>query len=280
MSRFPQTHMNEEIRYAQASAKAEIRAVERWYNRRRSQIMQELDRINNAYYEKTSEINTKWAQYISELSEVHEEEEHKDAGPIHVDELATPNQEVNSIPSDDDLMAMESGIPRGDRPMTLSELAPEPVAPFRNDAPMTLSELATVSEDEDDNNYDRSTQMSISELEMESEVDDDESVVSVYNQRPRGVSNLDLSDDEYDEYHADHPSAVLYDARNLPMHLQEMEIHAGYDEAYSLGSEDDDSEHPYVPRHVAIVSDDEDDHPEENNNEETEYDENAMEICS
>lgn len=247
MSRFPQNHMTEEIRYAQASAKAEIRAIERWYNTRRSQIMQELDSINNAYYEKTSEINTKWAQYILELSEVHEEEEHKDAGPMHVDELATPNQEVNEIPSDDVLMAMESGIPKGDRPMTLSELATEPVAPCHNDAPMTLSELATVSDDEYDNNYHRSTQMSLSDLEMESEVDD-----------------------EYDEYHADHPSAVLYDARNLPIHLQELEIHTGYDEAYSLESEDDDSEHPYVHRHVAIVSDDEDDHPEEN----------AMEICS
>ena len=269
--------MTEEIRYAQTSAKAEIRSLERWYNTRRSQIMQELECINNTYYEQTSEINTKWAQYILELSEVHQEEEHKDAGPMHVDELATPNQEVNEIPSDDDLMAMESGIPRVDRPMTLSELATEPVAPCHNDAPMTLSELAIVSDDEDDNNYNRSTQMSLSELEMESEVDDDdESVVSVYNPTPRGVANLDLSDDEYDEYHGDRPSAVLYDARNLSMHLQEMEIHAGYDEVYSLESEDDDSEHPYVPRHVAIVSDDEDDHPEENNNEETEYDENAM----
>ena len=270
--------MSEEIRYAQASAKAEIRSLERWYNTRRSQIMQELDSINNAYYEKTSEINTKWAQYISELCEVHQEEEHRDAGPMHVDELATPVQEVNEIPSDDDLMAMESGIPRGDRTMTLSELAPEPVAPCPNDAPMTLSELATVSDDEDDNNYHHSTQMSISELEMDSEVDDDdESVVSVYNPTPRGVANLDLSDDEYDEYHADHPSAVLYDARfDNSMHLQELEIHAGYDEAYSLESEDDDSEHQYVHRHVAIVSDDEDDHHEENNNEETEYDENAM----
>ena len=267
--------MTEEIRVAQESAKAEIRALERWYNVRRSQIMQELERINNAYYEQTSEINTKWAQYISELCEVNPENIHKDNGPMTIDELATPDDKPSPDnsrssptgsssgilpPTDDDLMAMESGIPRVDRPMTISELATEPVAPRNNVSPMTISEL-----------------------EMESEVNDDESVFSVYNPTPRGVANLDLSDDEYDEfddeYHADHPSAVLYDERNRQMTLEEeLEIHRGYDEAYSLGSEYDDIEHPYG--HVAIVSDDEDDHPEENNNEDTEYDENAMEICS
>ena len=103
---------------------------------------------------------------------------------VTVSDVLLATEELRVIPTDDDLMAMESGLPRTDRPMTLSELATpthentaENSDVRRNDCPMTLSELAIVSDIEDD---------------------DDESI-SVYNRTPIGVAEIDLSDDEADE---------------------------------------------------------------------------------
>lgn len=211
--------MTEEIRSAQESAKAEIRSLERWYNTRRSQIMQELERINNVYYERSSEINTKWAQYITELC---------------------VGERVSVLTPTD-----ESGIPRVDRPMTLSELATD--------------------YDDEDVGFDviRGTQMSISELDLESVVDenadadadDDESVFSGNSGARNEHSNWQFfreisagtSQDESNNQH--------------PMHLTELEIYAGYDEAYSVESDDDYA--TYATRNVAIVSDDDEDTTED-----------------
>jgi hypothetical protein len=271
MSRFPQTNMNEAIRAAQESAKAEIKSLEYWYNTRRAQVMQELDRINNAYYESFSEINTKWATHILDL-----QEQPHDQGPMRLEELLSGDEkpsvlvpvsdvllateELLVIPTDDELMAMESGLPRTDRPMTLSELATpthentaENSDVRRNDRPMSISELAIVSDIEDD---------------------DDESI-SVYNTTPRGVAEIDLSDDEDDEYHVDHPSAVLYDHRRI---MDELDIYNGYDEVYSIESDEEADVRP--TRNVAIVSDDDEDDGDDQDQEYTEYDENTMNICS
>jgi hypothetical protein len=302
MSRFPQTNMNEAIRAAQESAKAEIKSLEHWYNTRRGQVMQELDSINNAYYESFSEINTKWATHILEL-----QDQPHDQGPMRLEELLSGDEkpsvlvpvsdvllateELRAIPTDDDIMAMESGLPRTDRPMTLSELATpthentaENSDVRHNDRPMSISELAIVSDIEDN---------------------DDESI-SVYNRTTIGVAEIDLSDDEDDEdddddeYHADHPSAILYDHHRI---MDKLDIYNGYDEVYSIESDDaaavhptrtlscDDISSPDKPRTptlvpssgvltVAIVSDDEADDEDDDDQEYTENDENTMNICS
>ena len=199
MSHFPKTTITEEIRTAQESAKAEMKSLEHWYNIRRSQIMQELDRINNVYYQRSSEINTKWATHILDLQEQpHEvanpvlgtsvdirlpaygtigrfsgeqleeqlderEQERGEQGPMCLEELSCDDEPSVLVPvsdvllvrtpeigtvrgtvrgtstgvrglsgdelssqdkaTDDELIAMESGLPRTDLPMSLSELA-------------------------------------------------------------------------------------------------------------------------------------------------------------
>jgi len=325
-----QTRMTEAISQAQESAKEEIRSLERWYNTSRAQIIQELDRITNLYYERSSEINTKWATYMYVLDiQPRQYEDHRDQGPMCLDELSSPDDSIRTPPlgsssgvilaTDDDLMAMKSGLPRTDHPMTLSELATKPASASTDDVPMTLSELATEpasAEEYDDvpmsiselatkpasastddvpmtlselatepasaEEYD-DVPMSISELVMASGVDNSDNNEDVRRialdlrpgvrgfsratadgfhwmntSSPRGVADLDLSDDDYDdEYYADHPSAVLYDDSNR-MQLEELDIYNGYDESYSLDSDDG----------------------QEDQEEDTEYDENAMEICS